>query len=1262
MRIVIDLQGAQTNSRARGIGRYSMALAIAMARNKGDHEIVVALNALLADSIESIRAKFEGLLPRNAIRIWTAPRGITSLTSGTNSRKETAEVLRESFLASLRPDIVHVSSLFEGLEDEAATSLGRVQASYPTAVTLYDLIPYMDQSRYLCHQRMRRWYYEKLDHLKAAHLWLAVSASSRREGIEHLHIPDRHSVTISGDADPLFAKIPVSFAEENAMRARYKLSRPYVMYTAGIERRKNIEGLIRAYALLPTSIRNSYQLVIVCAANELDGRRLQRLACDHGLGQTDLVLTGFVPDQDLSILYNLCSLFVFPSFHEGLGLPALEAMRCGAPVIGANTTSLPEIIARPEAMFDPHSDQAIATLIEKALVDEVFRERLVGNSRERASCFSWDRSAKLAIAAMEKAVSDFRPKLKRRAASGRPKLAYVSPLPPATSGIADFSANLIPELSRHYEIEAIVQQEADSNEQESVDCRVRSAHWFQSHAAHYDRILYHFGNSGFHRHMFELLELHPGVVVLHDFYLSGVIRGMELQGHTPFFFTQELYDSHGYSPFLDNRWAHEPEDVVGRFPCNLRVLQNSLGFIVHSDYAAGLATEWYGSDQGRHAIALLPRNLAPPSSREEARKALSLNSEDFVVCSFGIVGPTKLSHRILKAWINSGLNKDESAHLVFVGKNRTDDYGKNLTATALSSHSSSNIRFPGRVDGKSYRHYLAAADVAVQLRSRNRGETSAAALDCMNQGIATIVNANGSLAELPPHAVCMLPDEFSEEQLIGALGSLRLNSRKRQLLGDNARLHVVDRHAPSKSAEMYKEAIEKFYANHVSGIGAIASHVRDMPTTREEGIVEIARAAARNFPPVPRQRQLLVDISELVSGNPKAGTQGVAHHVLREFFAHPPAELRVEPVYADGRRGYRYAREFTFSLFGAQPNSLADEAIDYFPDDIFLGLDFTPETHIRERALYRQMRMYGVGVFFLVYDLLPLLLPRFFPHTQVSTFAHWFNCVAEADGLIGASRPVAEQILAAQEHYGSQRERRLCIDWIGLSSGFDVSQSDAQTTLERLTERYERPSFLVVATIGLRICHEQILKAFELLWAMGRDYNLIFVGHKSLFTENTLKCMRTLRDRKHRLFWFEDLSQEELQGAYTRSRCLIAVSVNEQSGFPLVEALRCGCPVLARSMPFLHEMAGDNISYFSGSSGESLARDIEQIVNRAPCQERPLYETWEASAAKLSNILLTRQFSFSWIPSTKNIEQQIFPGSCVRFTNNGLTLHKQSMQ
>src|SRR3990167_1263271 len=186
MRLVIDLQGAQsTVNRMRGIGRYSLSIAQALVRNRGEHEVLLALSGRFPEPIEPIRSAFDGLLPQQNILVWDTPSLVSAVNSEHEARRRAAELLRESFLASLSPDWVLVSSLFEGLSDDAVTSVGMLAGAVPTALILYDLIPLIHRNTYLQNPIVERWYLDKLDQLRRADLLLSISASSGQEAVAH---------------------------------------------------------------------------------------------------------------------------------------------------------------------------------------------------------------------------------------------------------------------------------------------------------------------------------------------------------------------------------------------------------------------------------------------------------------------------------------------------------------------------------------------------------------------------------------------------------------------------------------------------------------------------------------------------------------------------------------------------------------------------------------------------------------------------------------------------------------------------------------------------------------------------------------------------------------------------------------------------------------------------------------------------------------------------------------------------------------------
>lgn len=398
MRIVIDMQGAQSDSRFRGIGRYSLSLAKAIALNSGNHEVWLVLNAQLSDSIEPIRQEFSGIIPIEKIRIFDIPLPRSSESWETLS----AEIIREVFLHEIRPDVVLVTSVFEGYGSPAVTSIGAHASGNKTAAILYDLIPLLHKEKYLSDAEMQEHYTRKIGWIKNAGLLLAISESSRQEAIKNLGIDIKNIVNISTAVDDRFCISNATTEFKQKILGDLGIERAMLLYApGGFDQRKNFHRLIKAYSDLPLSLRTSHQLVIVSKLNTSQREALETMAKNAGLQKHELVLTGYVPDQTLMCLYSLARLFVFPSLHEGFGLPALEAMSCGAPVIGSGVTSLPEVIGLDEAMFDPTSVQEMSRLIELGLTDESFRARLLTHGKKQIQKFSWEKTAQTALLALE---------------------------------------------------------------------------------------------------------------------------------------------------------------------------------------------------------------------------------------------------------------------------------------------------------------------------------------------------------------------------------------------------------------------------------------------------------------------------------------------------------------------------------------------------------------------------------------------------------------------------------------------------------------------------------------------------------------------------------------------------------------------------------------------------------------------------------------------------------------------------------------------
>jgi glycosyltransferase involved in cell wall biosynthesis len=850
MRIVLDLQGCQSSSRLRGIGRYSLALAQAIARNAGEHEVWVILNNLFPESIEGVRHAFDGLLPEGRIAVFSVPP--FALYQGMNDwRTRAAHLIREYAIAELEPDLLHVSSLFEGFVDTSVSTVKELDRDAITAVTLYDLIPYLNPRKYLSDAGTKKHYYGKIEALKRADVLLAISAYCGEEAVLELGIPAERITNISSAVSESFAHATSSPHDVEKMKARFGIKRPFVMTTGIVEPRKNLEGLIAAYGKLPVSLRRNYQLFMLCQATDADRTKLYDLAQAHGLTRDELVLSsGYVSDEDLVALYGACYLFVFPSLHEGFGLPALEAMACGAVVIGSSATSIPEVIGRDDALFDPLDFNEMATMMERGLTDTPYRQSLREHAALQVPKFSWDATGQRALKAFEAAYA----------------------------------------------------------------------------------------------------------------------QKKERQG--------------------------------------------------------------------------------------------------------------------------------------------------------------------------------AAA-------SRSADERYRALIDALT-------------------------------------------------------------HLEAKPTD----------ADLVASADAIAANQRS-----------------------GRPRQLLIDVSVLSDHDAKSGIQRVTRAIVQQLLEEPPAGWEVRPVRLErGVMAYRYADKFARSLgVGANAWNESDELVDSQQGDIFLGLDLVADRVPQAQRWFEAQRNRGVKIYFVIYDLLPVLRREWFHEGIAAVFPPWLKTIATvSDGLVCISRAVADDLYQWLQESSVERLRALQISYFHLGADIESSKpssgmpDDAPRVLAALRER---PTLVMVGTVEPRKGHVQAFDAFQLLWAANVDVNLVIVGKAGWGVGGLPDLLKEAAEHNERFFWLQGISDEYLEKIYGASSGLLAASLGEGFGLPLIEAAQKGLPIVARELPVFREVAGDHAFYFEGDTPAALADAIqkwlgEHAAGRARSSANMPWMTWKQSAKQLSQVILGGETYKIWRSET----------------------------
>ena len=223
---------------------------------------------------------------------------------------------------------------------------------------------------------------------------IAISEHTRKDIVESLGVPDERVVVTLLAADEKYRVLPRS--EVLPVTFRYGIDGDYILYTGTLEPRKNVTAIIEAFNILKREMALPHRLVIAGRKGWLyDGlfKQIEELK----LGR-DVIFTDFVPDEDLVALYNGASLFVYPSLYEGFGLPPLEAMACGCPVVTSNTSSLPEVVGDAGLMVDPRRPEELAEAMARIIEDSALRAELREKGLKRAAEFSWRRCAEETLA------------------------------------------------------------------------------------------------------------------------------------------------------------------------------------------------------------------------------------------------------------------------------------------------------------------------------------------------------------------------------------------------------------------------------------------------------------------------------------------------------------------------------------------------------------------------------------------------------------------------------------------------------------------------------------------------------------------------------------------------------------------------------------------------------------------------------------------------------------------------------------------------
>jgi glycosyltransferase involved in cell wall biosynthesis len=672
-------------------------------------------------------------------------------------------------------------------------------------VTLYDLIPVIYRDEYLdVWGDFATAWTSRLGLMRAAHQVVTISRQTAADAIEHLGLPEERVTAIESGVSGHFAALVGSPSEAEAIlsEALPDVRRGFILYTAGNDYRKNLDGTIAAYGRLPRELRANHQLVLVGNLSRLRRSELRASARDLGVRGEDVLLTGFIPDRVLAALYRSCNLFLFSSLYEGAGLPILEAMSCGAPVVTSNVSSMPELLGDSEGTFDPTDPDDIASCLRDVLTTPGVLDRLRERSRRRAEFHTWDRVAGLTVEGYERAMA-----VPASASAGRPsrprrrkRLAVVTPWPPQESEAARHSRRLVEELSAHADVEVIVSGNEDVEWDRSLEgVSIRSAAQFEwlRDLEGYDRCLYVIGGDLAHMHALEGLTRVPGFALVHDVRLLGLYSDLHRHRHPydPYWLEGKLIEMYGdRMPAMElHRIPYDDPHANQQLPMTREVQAHAHQVLIHSRHQAEVLR--LERPQGGAPAEIVPHGLpAPPSANGHGDRA-GLR----VVA----MGDASLRPRVVEAFGELASGRP-GARLTIVGRASRAE-GESLMATAARLGAA--VELVGPVAERERWEVLRTAAVAIQLeRDPDGGRASASVCEAIAARVPTIVSGAGWRAELPDDVVIAVPVDCSASALAAEISSV-LDDRSRGQRIRGAQDAYAEENSFSRVAERYAELL-----------------------------------------------------------------------------------------------------------------------------------------------------------------------------------------------------------------------------------------------------------------------------------------------------------------------------------------------------------------------------------------------------------------------------------------------------------------------
>lgn len=645
-------------------------------------------------------------------------------------------------------------------------------------ITFYDLIPYIFKKQYLDQwpKHIVDEYKRRLDYINSKECSLMFISEATKKDF------DKYIGSKYGDSKITFLGADGKVLYRPYLTASTKTNHE-IIFVGGFDFRKNLYRAVEAFAKAkvdnPNTVMDTTKLYLVCKCSEETKREFNKFLLEHKV-ENDVILTGFITDQELGDLYNTCDLFFFPSLYEGFGLPILEALLAGRYVLSGDNSSLPEVgksyVDYCDAMDITQMSQKLYEAMMKATneSDDKKNER-----KEYALQYSWQRTAKETL--------DFLTLSDKTINSSRVKVAMVTPWLPQETGIAAYMQKLMPYLCNYMDIDLFV----DDTYIKLKDFltyeqgRMYSINDLVDKQNEYQTIVYHLGNnSEFHTKIYEMALKVPGIVEVHDYIIHPFMYHSFYLNNKKEVYKEALayYGRKGKEHFeeVDKGIA---ETEIQKFPMIEYVCSKSKGSIVHSRWVADQL-------QNIENVQVIPLAVFDSNEKQEQYNKkefctkYDIERQQYIIGCMGFVNRNKRPNIILEA-VSRLKMIGYPIKIVFFGK--AAEYGEELKALARELNIENDIVITGFISEKEYLEGLYFSDLIINLRYPSMGESSATLCEAFKYAKPVVVSNINQYKEFPDE-ICWKLDigENEVDQLVMYIIKLCKENKIRKTLGENA--------------------------------------------------------------------------------------------------------------------------------------------------------------------------------------------------------------------------------------------------------------------------------------------------------------------------------------------------------------------------------------------------------------------------------------------------------------------------------------------